>query len=508
MNRLRFPGLLLLAGLTIVACGPKGAAVTGWDEETMGQDPTANFENGVLILKSPSKSGDIDYTTAYQRFDRAATLGAGAKAHFNAGWTAEKLGDQSSAEAHYRAAFEADNAYQQAMFALANILEQEGRAAESVALYDAFLQSHPGDMEVLNELLVAQAAAGQYEGAQATAETILRGDPKNATVYRNLSGMYYAQGNYGMSQLCAEKALSLNDGDPGTYNNMAVTYLEQSDEPAAIEKLKMARKLDPNNFEANVNLGFVALNSGDYSLALDCFEKAAGADPGNVDAKLGLAVASRGVGDFARAGQLYDEILKVDPANERAYFNAATLHEKYTKDFTKALKYLDAYIDQNAGQLSPSHEVFSRKERVQQSKAAEDARKAAEAAKKKEEEERLKRNQQLLADMGTRITDMQNKMAVAAACLDEGSADEVAMVIEQAQMVVEAEDASMASDIKMLLDTYGEGVDTAFAMCQAGGGGAPTPAPEEGDGAAPAEGGDEAPAEDGAGETKGRPDGE
>lgn len=498
MARVRFPMMALVAGLALFGCKKTTPGGT-WDEETMGQDPIANFQNGVFILQSPDKNGIVDYTTAYTRFNTAAQLGAGAKASYNAAWTAQVLGQPAESETHYRQALQADPTYESALFALAALLQDQGRAAESAELFSTYLETSPDNLDVRNDLVNAHAAAGNYDAATSEAQQILRQDPENAAVYRNLSAMYYDQGNYGMAQLCNEKALALNDGDAGVYNNMAVTYLQQSDEPAAIEKLQTARKINPNHFEANTNLGYIALNSGDYGLALQCFEKSIAAQPADLDAKLGLAVAARGVNDFDRAAKLYDEIIKADPNQQAAYFNAATLHEKYTKDYSKALKYLEDFRDSHPG-LSPSHEVFSRMDRVQQSKNAEEERKRQEAQRKKEEEDRQRRNQEILDTMGTVIAGLKTQMTVAKGCLDEGSAMEVEMIVEQAEMIVQAGDTSMASDIQMMLDGYIPGVQQAYDMCNEAGGAA---APADG---APAE---EAPAEGEGGEgddaTKERP---
>jgi tetratricopeptide (TPR) repeat protein len=291
-----------------------------------------------------------------------------------------------------------------------------------------------------------------------------------------------------MSQLMAEKSLEINDGDPGTYNNMGVTFLIQGDESAAIEKFKTAVKLESTNYPANMNLGYVALNSGDYPLAQQSFAAALSTQPGSLDAKLGLAVAARGLGEFKQAGDLYDEVIATDPTFEAAYFNASTLNERYTKDFAKALKYLQMYVDSKAGALSPTHDVFARIERVNQAKTAEEARIEAEKANKREEEERQKRNEELLKGLATRIAEYKAKLEASASCIDPAFKEEVGMVFEQATMVVDSGEASMAADVQTLLDGYTPLIDEQVAGC-AGGGAAPATPPAEG---APAE---EAPAE-------------
>ncbi len=456
----------VLTGLLTLAGCPKGGSSGGWSEEELATNPAANFQKGLGLLQNPDrKTGAIDYAEAFKAFNASANLGGGAKAAFNAGWTAEKLGRPADAEGHYRAAYDADPTYDAAMFSLARVLTEQGKNEDAVVLYQGHAEKDPSNLEARNDLVAALIKAQKFEAAIAESQAILRKDPKNASVYRNLSALYYAQSNYGMSQLTAKKALELNDGDPGVYNNMGVTYLLQGDEPAAVEKFKTALKIDSANFEANMNLGYTALNSGDYTLALTSFTAATGSNPASLDAKLGLAVSTRGIKDFKLAGQLYDEIIEADPQGEAAYYNAATLHEKYTKDFARAQKYLQAYIDAHAGEISPTHEVFALMERVNQAKAAEDEKKRLEAERKQAEIDRQKRNEQLLKDMSVIITATQAKLNANLKCIDPGSVEEVGMILEQAAMVVEAEEIDMAGDIKQLLDMYVPAVDGAIAGC-------------------------------------------
>lgn len=471
--------------VTIEAGCPKSGPVI---ETADLADPVKQYQFGVALLTSPDKDGIIQYAQAYTAFVTSAELfdgkdkkDDGAKAHFNAAWTAEVMNNPDDAEKHYRLAFDGDPAYDKAMFSLARILTDNGKAPEAIALYRAFLAAHPERVDVRNDLIAALSSGKLYDEAFKEAQDVLLKDPKNAAVYRALSSMYYSQGNYSMSALCAEKSLSLNEGDTGTYNNLGVTYLLQEKEAEAIAEFKTALKLDPKNFEANMNLGFVALNSGDYALALACLQKAAEVNPQSLDAKLGLAVALRGSKDFTKSASMYDEIIKADPQNEIAYFNAATLHSKYTKDFTRAQKYLDDFIAMKAGSLSPDSEVFKFKDEITKEKTAQEARVAEQKRLEAEKKEREARAMAALTELQALVTDITAKVK---ACPPEVQ-EEVNMMIEQANQVISEKDTGMATDVKsMFTDYYGPMVN------ECAGGAAPSEVPAEGtpaEGAPPAE---------------------
>lgn len=458
--------LVLMGGILLGGCPKSGPKGPSFSEEDLASKPDANFAMGLARLKTPDKAGVVDYRSARDYFAKAAELGGGAKAHFNAGWAAERFGDTADAERQYRDAVTADPTYERAVISLALMLRENNKAGEAVILYEKFVAQSPNSLDARNDLMAALIDAKQYERAVEIAQDILRRDPKNAKVYRNLSSMYFAQGKLALSQLCAERALELKADDPATLNNMGVALLTQSDESAAIERFKAAIAVDSANFPANMNLGWVALNSGDYALANASFESARKSNATDIDAMMGLAIAKRGVGDHKAAGTLYDQIISAQPKNLTVYYNAATLHEVYTKDYARALKYLQGHIDAHGA--ASSAEALAKMELVKRAQTEEAARKKAEEERKKAEEERKRRNEETLKKMASVVSTAQAKLERLSSCMDEDASMEVGMMLEQAQMVVDAQDTEMAADIQTLLDGYLPMLDEAEEACAGG----------------------------------------
>ena len=490
VTRITTASLLALA-LGVTACGPKNNA--GALSEEMALDPVANFQSGLMILQTPDRDGVIDYTTAYDRFMKAEQLGAGAKASFNAGWAAEQLGRTEAATEHYRKAYEADGSYPAGVYSYARLLTVAGQVDQALAVFQAYHEADATNMDAHIAYIEALGVAGRTEDAHAEASTILEDDPTNVQVYRTLSAMYQAKGDFGMAELLSQKAMSMMETeDPGVINNLGVADLVQGDEAAAIEQFKRALELTPSAFEPNINLGYIALNSGDYQLAATSLERAVSANPQSMDAKLGLAVAQRGLGNYDDADRLYSEIIKSNPDYTLAYYNAATLHQKYTKNFNKAIKYLEDYISANGGNVPATDPVYSQMEAVQAAKAEEDRLEAERRERERQAREREERNRELLSTMSGTITQYQTAFDANAGCLDEMVAMEGSMILEQAQMVVDSEDAAMAADIQMLLEGYTPQWDEAIAGCAGGG----APAPEAPMDETPEDGAEEAPADE------------
>ena len=482
----RYALLLLALGVVApVGCGPKddidAAAASGV------VNPKTAMQDGIVLLQAASPN----YQAAYDKFAAAANADSTyAKAQFNAGWTAERLGKLSVAEGHYRAALAIQPDYKEAILSLGLVLTQQGQASESGALYQVYLEKNPSDTETRKLYAQALSADKRYDEAVEQCREVLREDSKNVGAYRQLSEIYYSQGKFEMSQLTAQKAKTLAEGDAGIYNNMGVTYRLMGDQAEAIKEFQTAVKLDPDNIEANMNLGFVALNSGDYALANECFAKVVAADPGNVDGKLGYAVALRGIKEYDKAAKLYDEVLAGAPNNQLAYYNAATLQEKYVKDYKKALKLLETYVAKNNsdGSIGPKHEVYARMERVKVSQAAEDARIEEGKRKAKEAEERKKRQEEQFVVLKEKVAKLDKMVTTYADCpamIDSGGIEMGMMVLEQGKMVVEAKEIDMAADVMTFVDDILPQLEAIAPSCTSGTPApapAPAPAPE---GAAP-----------------------
>ena len=485
---------ILLLSAAPLGCGPKQPTV---DVPTMGfyESANKNFSEAVKVLQTPDpKTGAINYDAAYTMLNKAVEQDPSmAKASYNAGWTAERMGQLDAAERHYRKALDTDPNYSNAMLALAKVLAANGKGAEPVEIMKAFAEKNPTDTRVRTALVEALTSAGQYDEAIDQVRNVLRTTPDDVGAYRSLSRIYFQKGEYAMSQLCAEKAKTLAAGDASIYNNIGVTYLIMNNQPAAINEFKTALKMQPKLVPANLNLGFLAVNSGDFVLAKTCFENALSAEPGNVDAKLGMAVALRGTKDLEGAEKLYNEILKAQPNNEIAIYDASMLQGKYLKNYKEGLAILQGYVDRNQGKFGPDHEVYAWMDQIRALQAAEEARKAEEERKKQEAEERKKRQMAQLDELKAKVKVLEELLKKYENCqlmIEMGGIEMGTMVFEQAKSVVDAEEYDMAADVMTFVDEIIPQIQSNAPLCDQEAAAAPpagTAPPAEG-AAPPAEG--------------------
>jgi tetratricopeptide (TPR) repeat protein len=501
---LRFRAIPLLLALSLApmtlstGCGPKDAGLENVFNDDGSVNPRAAFSAGVTKAQvADRRTGEVDLSGAYDLFRQAAEAQPSMlNAHFNAGWAAEQLGELDRAEQHYREAYDLRPDNVQFLYAYTDMLNRNGRAERAVELFATFVVDNPEDLTVRNAYMEALSSAGRYDDAVLQGREVLLRDAKNVVAYRNLSRAYFNQGEYAMSQLCAEKAKTMAEGDAGIYNNIGVTYLVMENEPSAIEEFQTARRLDPDNLEANLNLGYIALNSGDYVLAKECFDAALQNQPGNTNAKMGLAVSLRGTQDYDGSSRLYDDIINIDPTNQAAYFNASTLHSRYTKEYKKAKNYLEDFISNNneGGQIGPSHVVYERISEIDVLEEEQRQREAEVAAREAAREAARKAAEAKFEELKTRYAALQADVEALSSCemaMEMGVLDMGMMVVEQAGAIIEMEDSSMAEDVLSFFDEIVPMIDEVKPMCaDSSGSGSEAPAPAE---EAPTDG-EEAPA--------------
>ena len=116
--------------------------------------PQEGLDNGVLILKTPNKDGKIDYAGAYASFQTAIQGRPDfARAHFNAGWVAEAQGKLGKAAEHYGKASQLKPDNKKFLFAHGDLLSRSGNGDQAIALYRAYVEKDPEDLEALNALM-------------------------------------------------------------------------------------------------------------------------------------------------------------------------------------------------------------------------------------------------------------------------------------------------------------------------------------------------------------------
>jgi tetratricopeptide (TPR) repeat protein len=483
--------LSIVLALALLGCGEKKAD-TNPTRGGRGINPRAEYTTGVTALQGG------DYAKALSAFERAVGEGVApivvdqatgatapppgidpdyARAWYNAGYAAAQLGEDAKSVRYYQRALQLQPDLEGLSIHLGGALQAAGKAVEAVDVFRVQVEKRPDDLDTRNSYVDALTKAKRFDDAVKEAQEILARDPKNVGAYRNLSATYFAQGRYEMALLCAEKAKEINDGDAGIYNNIGIIHLAKEDEPSAIAEFKQALALDAKHLQANLNLGTIALKSGDYALALSCFTAAVGVAPQDRVAQLGHAIALRGTKDYAGSEKVYDSLLSKASMDRVVVLNAVTLHEKYTKNFKKAVKILETYQQAAAGKLdrAAAEDLTRRLVSVRASEEAERARLAELERKRKEAEERKARAEKLLVELAQSVAQLEKDLAEPCIAGNAELMEMAGMILDQVRPVVAAKDSQNAEerqsaidsapDLKTFVDDLRTQVDAAKSAC-------------------------------------------
>jgi protein O-GlcNAc transferase len=203
-------------------------------------------------------------------------------------------------------------------------LERQGRAEESIAVYQGVLERQPYNSEVLSLLGMAHAR---------------RGETGKAIPY-------------------LQQAKGLRPTDPAAAFNLGVAFLSEGTRDKAIECFAQVLQIDPGFIPAKVNLGALYIGEGraaealpllddaiargkvsastwvNRGIALDllhrpleactAFERASTIDPKDIQALVYLGRAYAGIGDMAKARATYARILERQPGHTEALLRNAT----------------------------------------------------------------------------------------------------------------------------------------------------------------------------------------
>lgn len=152
--------------------------------------------------------GELDQ--ARDAFEIAVALDpSGVLQHYNLGAVLERLGEEPEAEDCYRRALDLDESAPsmvEANAALGALLRRQGRLDEAEAVYDAYLQEDPLDVEMLVEHGICLSDLDRLEEAIERFETALSLESDHGSALYNEAITLYRLGRYDAARETMERA--------------------------------------------------------------------------------------------------------------------------------------------------------------------------------------------------------------------------------------------------------------------------------------------------------------
>jgi len=175
-------------------------------------------------------------------------------------------------------------------------LMQNGRSKDAIDGLQAALAWHPDNVEILNNLAIAQMEDKQYEKAR---DLLLKAKDLSGNAMAtciNLAACYLKLGDLAQAELYADKAVELGPGVAQAFvtKSNVLVHLDRWNEAAAA--LEKAVRLDDANAAVHFDLGSLYMQLGRVEDARVAFAAAAKRNPNLLMAHLRLCEACLRVG--------------------------------------------------------------------------------------------------------------------------------------------------------------------------------------------------------------------
>lgn len=252
---------------------------------------------------------------------------------------------------------------------------QTGNIAEAMQHYQALLQEHPNESQILYLLGTGYCQTGKSQQAIETLQQSLKINPSNPFAYNNLGNAFKDQQLKDEALNCYNHAVRLKADYESAFFNRAVLLRELQRCDESLASFQEAIRLKPNYIEALRECGNLLRDMNRDEEALERYAQALQIDGQNIEVFFQRAVTFKKLGRLYQAIESYNDMLKIQPDHTNALFNRGNLYlslgknKKAAESFTLAIQfnpeYADAYLNRgNAhkllGQMQASLEDYSK----------------------------------------------------------------------------------------------------------------------------------------------------
>lgn len=188
-------------------------------------------------------------------------------------------------------------------------LQQAGRPAEALAIFDQALALAPGHGGLHYDRALTLWALGRSDDALVGFQTAIRLKPDMAAAHYNRAVVLQRMGRLPEAMAGFDAALAIKPDLAEAWNNRAGILQEAGRDQEALDSIDRAMAIKPGNAASHYNRGVLLLSLYRLDEAMAALAQALALDPSHVGA-LGLMVSSAVRGcDWARVAQLSPRLL-------------------------------------------------------------------------------------------------------------------------------------------------------------------------------------------------------
>jgi tetratricopeptide (TPR) repeat protein len=251
-----------------------------------------------------------------------------AEANYNLALVEKLRGDESAAEAAFRAALRSNPAHHKAAIGLAGLVGRSGRRLEAADM------AHR----------IRDRLAGPAAGA-----------PDNAEVRVALGDLFFELGHLKEAAVEYRKVIECIPDHAGAHGGLNRTYIQMGRPDDAIEVSRKAIRERPEFADGHCNLGIALRFKGRVDEAMEQYQAAIAIDAEFVEAWNNLGIAFIDIGDTHRGLECYRKALELNPESVGAIYNISRCRKFSDADVDEIDK-VEALLDRRS--LSAEDRIF------------------------------------------------------------------------------------------------------------------------------------------------------
>ena len=217
-------------------------------------------------------------------------------------------------------------------FGKGRLYKSQKKYPEAIAAFEEALQREPDSILALTELVNAEVASGDAEGAIKRLEAVLAADPGHRAAHFLLGSVYLSKKDFADAEKEFTRQLDVNRKSAAVYQQIAVSRLGQGDKDGAIQALEQGLDAVPGDAGLLLNLAAIHSGNGDTEAAAAVYRQGMEAVPDDARFPLGLAGILEGRKEYEEAIALYEKMLEKYPDNLIAVNNLAVLLSEHRDD--------------------------------------------------------------------------------------------------------------------------------------------------------------------------------
>lgn len=224
-------------------------------------------------------------------------------------------------------------------------LFDQGKLAQAINVYQQAIEVNPDDATVYVALAQVQVFAGDYKGAQASAENALLLNPNNSMAHAVRAWALDFQGSPLEAEASIKRALELDPNNAVAHAYYAEILVDEGPSTVlkAADESKVAQALAPDSLITHRARGYVLEATANYEDAVREYQAAIAINKNIPDLHLQLGINYSALGIYDQAVQEFSNANALNPADPMPDYLSSRTYAT-VGEFAKARQYAETAV--------------------------------------------------------------------------------------------------------------------------------------------------------------------